>query len=76
MVLSYRGARSALSSKPSCLVLSDHCGSHRPEEEFNKADRVDLVVLPELRVHRQDLDLVERFIDATQAIVFCGLCPP
>lgn len=40
---------------------------------FEKKSVVDLVVLPELSVHPNDLDLVERFIDATQAIVFCGL---
>jgi hypothetical protein len=40
---------------------------------YDKKPVVDFVVLPELSVHVDDLDLVERFIDATQAIVFCGL---
>ena len=40
---------------------------------YDKNPQLDVVVLPEIAVHRQDVDLVERFIDATQAIVFCGL---
>jgi Reverse transcriptase (RNA-dependent DNA polymerase) len=34
---------------------------------------VDLVVLPELSVHPDDIRLLLRFIDQTKCIVFCGL---
>lgn len=34
---------------------------------------VDLVVLPELSVHPDDIKLLLRFIDQTKCIVFCGL---
>lgn len=40
---------------------------------YAKSDSLDIVVLPEIAVHRDDLDLIERFIDTTKAIVFCGL---
>lgn len=42
-------------------------------KSYDKKPFVDLVVLPEIAVHRGDLDLLRRFIDATQAIMFCGL---
>lgn len=51
-------------------LAADHISLRKT---YDKPDRVDLVVLPELAVHRDDLDLVKRFIDATQAIVFCGI---
>lgn len=40
---------------------------------YDKKPHVDITVLPEISVHRDDIDLLERFADATQAIVFCGL---
>lgn len=40
---------------------------------YAKSNSLDIVVLPEIAVNRADLDLIERFIDATKAIVFCGL---
>jgi len=45
----------------------------RLRPSYGKKELLDIVVLPEISVHRDDLDLVERFIDATNAIVFCGL---
>jgi hypothetical protein len=34
---------------------------------------IHLTVLPEFSVHKDDLDLVERYVDRTKSIVFCGL---
>lgn len=35
--------------------------------------RADLTLLPEMSVHVDDLDLVERYVDRTHSAVFCGL---
>lgn len=44
-------------------------GKHR-----NKTDnKIDLIVFPELSVHPDDLDLLERLSDVTKSIIFAGL---
>lgn len=35
--------------------------------------RADLILLPECSVHEDDLDLIERLVDRTRAMAFCGL---
>ena len=40
---------------------------------FKKEARAHLTLLPELSVHRDDLDLIERYVDKTKSILFCGL---
>jgi hypothetical protein len=40
---------------------------------YEKDTRADLILLPECSVHEGDLDLIERLVDRTRAMVFCGL---
>ncbi len=40
---------------------------------YDRDIQADLVLLPECSVHVDDLDLIERLVDRTRAIVFCGL---
>ncbi len=40
---------------------------------YDEPTQADLVILPEYAVHKDDIDLIERFSDKTRAIVFCGL---
>jgi hypothetical protein len=51
-------------------IAADHVDLR---SSYDKKPHVDIVVLPEIAVHRDDIDLLERFVDATQAIIFCGL---
>jgi len=37
------------------------------------SEHVDLVVFPELSIHRSDMPLLVRFADSVKAMVFCGL---
>ena len=45
----------------------------RARSTFGMSPQADLIVFPELSVHRDDVYLLERLVDVTQAIVFCGL---
>lgn len=45
----------------------------RPKDGTKTKPKVHLTVLPEFSVHRDDLDLVERYVDKTGSLVFCGL---
>ncbi len=40
---------------------------------FGKRHGADLIVLPELSVHREDVDLLERLVDKTGAMILCGM---
>ncbi len=40
---------------------------------YHKAKRAHITLLPELSVHIDDLDLIERYVDRTKSILFCGL---
>ena len=40
---------------------------------YGKDTQADLILLPELSVHEDDLDLIERIVDRTHAMAFCGL---
>jgi len=40
---------------------------------YATASKAHITILPELSVHEEDLDLVERYVDRTRSIVFCGL---
>ena len=42
-------------------------------DTYGKDTRADLVLLPEMSVHEDDLDLIERLVDRTRAMMFCGL---
>ena len=42
-------------------------------DTYDKDTRADLILLPECSVHEGDLDLIERMVDRTRAMVFCGL---
>ena len=44
-----------------------------PENDADAKPKVHLTVLPEFSVHQDDLDLVERYVDKTGSLVFCGL---
>ncbi|GAB5407429.1 MAG: RNA-directed DNA polymerase [Aureliella sp.] len=39
----------------------------------NKREKIDLVLFPELAVHRDDIFILERFADSLKCMVFCGL---
>jgi hypothetical protein len=40
---------------------------------YDKGGKADLLLLPEVAVHEDDLDLIERMVDRTKAMAFCGL---
>lgn len=42
-------------------------------QTYGKNQKIDLVILPEISVHRADVDLVEDFARTTKSIVFLGL---
>lgn len=41
--------------------------------EQENTSQADLILFPELSVHEDDLDILERLVDKTKAIIFCGL---
>jgi hypothetical protein len=42
-------------------------------DTYGTASKAHITILPELSVHEDDLDLIERYVDKTRSIVFCGL---
>jgi hypothetical protein len=40
---------------------------------FDRRTKADIIVFPELSVHPSDLGILERLVDKTGAIIFCGL---
>jgi hypothetical protein len=40
---------------------------------YAASSKAHITILPELSVHEDDLDLIERYVDRTRSIVFCGL---
>lgn len=53
------------------LRLAD---SHlKTRETYGQSAKAHITILPEFSVHSDDLDLIERYVDRTKSIVFCGL---
>jgi hypothetical protein len=40
---------------------------------YGQSAKAHVTILPEFSVHSDDLDLIERYVDRTKSIVFCGL---
>ncbi len=45
----------------------------KTRKTYGEVTRAHITLIPEFSVHRDDLYLVERYVDRTKSIVFCGL---
>lgn len=79
IVLADPGLRSRQRNHLSAMLrlAESHLLAKKTYEKSNTASniprRADLTLLPEISVHIDDLDLVERYVDRTHSAVFCGL---